>query len=260
MELIEKPSMEKPADEAPEIHRHFVRYSRGKFSGPVLKITITAKIISLFGSFEYEKSLTEIFLRTLPSGAYQVTGTIIAPEDLNEDLRALGLPLHLEPPGKKTKTKNYKCQLKTATEMDRDDITALVSEFGKKAYVFLTIRGPQGSGISLVTKKNPPRPNQKNPDENSPDKQVQFCKVKVKNAPSTWEDIVTEVLRDFRDDLPKKVKRLILTNEYRINELELPEDRRNSRVVRVKTVRIGKLIRRVEVDGTSLEKQYDVRA
>ena len=46
-ELIETPSLEDPAKNHMNIHRHFYRYSKGDFIGPALKITKSkARIIN----------------------------------------------------------------------------------------------------------------------------------------------------------------------------------------------------------------------
>ncbi len=259
-ELIEKPNMEAPADEAPEIHRHFTRYSRGNFPGPVMKISTTAKNITLNGSFEYEKALGEIFVQHLPEGEHPVTGAVVAPKDLNNDLKMLGIPLELSAPSKSVKTKNYKCSIKQAIKLTNEQILDLLSNIGKESYILLSIKGPAGSGLTLTTKKSPPRPNQKNPDESSPDKLLQFCKVKLPNKPAIMDEVIKQLIPDFKGDLPKNFKKLTLVNQYRFTDLDLPKEKIPSRLFRIKTVRIGKIIRTIDVDGKEIEKQYNVRA
>lgn len=258
VKLVENPDMEDPAEEAPDIHTHFTRYSKGKFTGPVLKITTNSKRINLYGSFEYENALETIATHLLPEGDYKVTGKVVAGRDLNEEFREMDIPVSLKAPGKRVKTKNYKGPLPES--MSRAQLLDLLGNFEEDAYVLVSLKTPASVGINITTKKNPPRPNPKNPDAADPNKLVQFCKVKIPNTPENMEFAIEVLLRDLKDDLPDTFKRLILTNVYMFDKLELPKKKMPSRLLRLKTIRTGKLIREIELDGEELEKQYSIRA
>ena len=65
--IVETPVLNDPAKNFMNIHRHFYRYSRGNFAGPILKITSTKSKITLKGSHEYEDLVQEVVVKTIPS-------------------------------------------------------------------------------------------------------------------------------------------------------------------------------------------------
>ena len=208
VKLIQNPNLQDPSEEIPEVHNlHFTRYSRGNFSGPMLKITITSKTISLNGSFEMENALQKIAVDSLPDNedVYSVTGQIIASEDVNNDLIAAELPFQVNPPNKKVKTKNFKGEISGA--LTKKELLNLITQIGAKAYILFSMKTDASVGVSVTTKKNPPRPNQKNPEDSAPDKLVQFCKIKVPNSKDTLSQVIEDIIPDFDQDLPSKLKK-----------------------------------------------------
>ena len=63
--LIETPNLDNPAKNHMSIHRHFIRYSKGDFIGPALKISKTSGKITLKGTHEYEDLILELVVKSL---------------------------------------------------------------------------------------------------------------------------------------------------------------------------------------------------
>jgi len=60
--LIANPNPNDPIKDAPDVHKHFTRYSKGPFEGPVFKISRTKSKITLRASHEYEDLLLRFAL------------------------------------------------------------------------------------------------------------------------------------------------------------------------------------------------------
>ncbi|GAB4305439.1 MAG: hypothetical protein Kow0069_01220 [Promethearchaeota archaeon] len=263
VELIQKPDSANPAEEMPEVHRHFARYSRGSFSGPALKVSRTTKYITLEGSFEYENALQRLAVETLPDGHYSVTGSLMASWAFDDLLADLEIQAEVKAPSKKAKKKVFKATL-SSMEAGKDTILSLLEELGTKGFVFLSFSAPE-VGVMVTTKKQPPRPNQKNPSESLIKSSAKFCRVKLPNDPETFKRLVDELFPDFEGVIPGRFKTLRLENTYKFDALELPKEKVPSRELRVKTTRIGKITRKLTVvvgpnKEETHEKSHAVRA
>jgi len=60
--ILDNPMIENPVKAAPDVHKHFTRYSKGQFSGPAVKISQTKEKITIWCSHEYEDAVLRIAL------------------------------------------------------------------------------------------------------------------------------------------------------------------------------------------------------
>jgi hypothetical protein len=58
--------------------------------------------------------------------------------------------------------------------------------------------------------------------------------------------------------MPEDWDDLVLTNNYNIEEIEIPKDAESSRMMRIMAVRKGTLTRTVKCDGKTFKKQYSI--
>ena len=65
-------------------------------------------------------------------------------------------------------------------------------------------------------------------------------------------------MEDFKSDLPTIWKTIIIKNNYKITEIELPKNVKNSMLLRLLATRKGKMYRSIDVDGEIIEKQYNI--
>ncbi len=238
-----------------DMHRHFTRYSKGKFSGPTCKITVSSSKIAVASTFEYEDVLTSLAAKFFPEPVVNISGTIVSADDINNELEKIGVKIRVEE--STGQAKNFKA--KVEEDISKEKLIKLVDLVVEHGYILLTFKQAEKGGISVTTKKSPPRPNPKSGEVEAADAALQFCKVNFPNQKEILDAISTALLDDFKADLPPKYKKILLENRYEFSELIIPKNL-PSQLIRLKTVRVGKLTRRIEVDEDNFEKQYSIRA
>lgn len=248
--IAENPTLEDPAKEHMDVHRHFYRYSRGEFIGPAIKLRQTSTKFTLKGSLEYEDLVQELVLRSISADQLDIDGTLITGKDISERLNELNLTWDLkESTGK---TKNYKASFETT--IDKKKLMNLIEEFRENCYFLLNFQ--LDKWIRVDTKSRLPKPSKKKPIDDDVNKRVQFCKGYMEPTEENNQMIQDEILFDFKEEIPNDWSKITLTNNYNISEIAIPRGIKDSRKLRILAVRKGKLIRTVDIDGEIIEKQY----
>ena len=251
-ELVETPSLKDPAKNHMNIHRHFYRYSKGDFIGPALRISTTKTRITLRGSHEYEDLILEVVLQTTNKDEININGVLITGSNINDDLEALGLNWSLK---KSTgKTKNYKADI--SDKIPRNILLKTIEKLRINSYLLLSFNINPGCKVS--TKKRIPQPSKKKVEEDDINQRVQFCTGVIDNTKKNLELIIDIALKDFKSDLPNQFKNIVLSNNYKIDEIILPKDVKNSMLLRIMAIRKGKMFRSLEIDDNLIEKQYNI--
>ncbi len=240
--LVEKPILENPSENYPEIHRHFTRYSKGIFTGPVIKARFTANKITLNGSFEYEDFIQEYITSIMPDGEFPVTSIVFAARDLKEDLYKLGLDWKLAK--SKGDTKNFKGSF--SDSFTKKKLNEVIKTLTKRSYYFSNFKI---EGYSVKCKKKPPQPSKKPPSDDEIQKLTSFCVGNAKNTKKNKEKLFKELIPDFMEELPEKFKSITLINEYKFNNIILPKKVKNSILMRLMAIREGKLVRTLRIDN-----------
>jgi len=248
--LVESPSLEDPAKQHLDVHRHFYRYSKGEFIGPAIKITKTNTRMNLKGTHEYEDLILEIVANTLSEEEVEIKGRLISGSDTSEIISDLGFNWNLKK--STSQTKNYKTDILSKT--NKEKLLKSVEAFRKTSYFLVSFN--LNPTCKVTTKKNIPQPSKKKVEEDDVDKRIQFCSGIINNNESNLNLVLNLALPDFKSDLNRKWKSIILKNNYKINEIILPEDVDNWGLKRILAKRKGRLFRSIEVDGDFIEKQY----
>ena len=250
--VIESPHLEDPAKDHIDVHRHFYRYSKGEFPGPTLKITKTNTRTTLRGSFEYEDLIQEIVTSTIFEDEIEIKGVLITGIDSSELIRSLGLDWNLK---KSTgKTKNYKAIIND--NVKKEKLIDIIERFRETGYLLVSFNL---NAICKVTTKNRiPQPSKKKADNGEINKRIQFCKGVINPKDKNIDLIVDNALLDFKSEIPEKWKNIIISNFYKIEEIIIPKDVKDTRMLRILATRKGKLIRSLDIDGEIREKQYSV--
>jgi len=249
MKIIENPELADPVKNAPDVHKHFTRYSKGVFDGPIFKVSQTKSKISIWCSYEYEDVATRLALENLPEDIVSVKGSVMSASDFTKLMEKIGFDSSWKPIKSKGKSVNYSIVHKTAKEVSKEQLIALSSKAVPYLYSFLSFSSEDKSTI-LAIKTKPPRPSNKNPDEAAIGNKIKFCTLKLANSPEIAEKIIDAIAIDFKDEIPKNWKSIIIQNNYEITDLILPEKdpKMSSRVFRLKTLRKGKLNRIAEIN------------
>ncbi|MFW9897777.1 MAG: hypothetical protein ACFFDO_00770 [Candidatus Thorarchaeota archaeon] len=250
--LIESPILKDPAKKHKSIHRHFYRYSKGKFLGPALKLIKTNAGITLKGSFEYEDLIQEITATTISDEEVEIKGVLITGSDISKTIINLGLDWIFK---KSTgKTTNYKIEIND--KINKNHLLEIIEKLRDTSYLLLSFN--LNPTCNVTTKNRIPQPSKKKIEEDDINKRVQFCSGVIKNTEKNIKLIQDFALGDFKSDLPKKWKNITIMNNYEITEIIIPKGIQNSSLLRIMAERKGKIIRTLDVDGESIEKQYSI--
>jgi len=248
--IINNPKLEDLANKHMDVHRHFYRYSRGEFTGPAIKLQQTSTKFALKGSLEYEDLVQELVLKSISVEEVEIEGILITGKDISERLRELNLEWDFkESTGK---TKNFKAKFIETLQIEK--IINLIDEFREYGYFLLDFK--LGKWVKVDTKKRLPRPSKKKPIDDDVSDRVQFCKGYTDHTEENNKMIIDEVLYDFKDEVPEDWSKITLRNNYKIDEIAIPRDIKDSRLLRILAIRKGKLIRTAKIDDEVVEKQY----
>jgi hypothetical protein len=252
--IIETPILDDPAQNYKSVHRHFYRYSRGDFIGPAMKISQTKTKLTLKGSHEYEDLILEIVASGIsdPNENFEIKGSLITGTDINEVITNLGFSWDLKK--SKGQTKNYKAEIIDTT--NKDKLLESIETLRENTYFLVSFN--LNPNCKVTTKKNIPQPSKKKVEEDDVNKRIQFCKGYINNTKRNLNNTIDVVVTDFKDDLPKSWKTLIIFNNYKITDIQIPKNITNSKLLRILAIRKGKLFRTVDVDGELIEKQYSI--
>ncbi|MFX1529251.1 MAG: hypothetical protein ACFFB4_16890, partial [Promethearchaeota archaeon] len=110
----------------------------------------------------------------------------------------------------------------------------------------------------ITTKKNIPQPSKKKIEEDDVNQRIQFCTGYLNNTNKNVNYILDSALSDFISEIPDKWKVILILNNYKINDIILPKDVKDSRILRIIAIRKGILMRSIEIDGDLIEKQYNI--
>lgn len=253
-ELIEKPELDNPAMNHMNIHRHFYRYSKGDFIGPAIKISQTSSKITLKGTHEYEDLVTELVLRSITDDKkiIEIEGNLISGLDISKMLENnnINWDLH-ESSGK---TKNFKAAIKDT--INSELLVEVIDQLRDNSYLLISFQ--LDPLIKVKTKKNIPQPSKKKIGEDDVNKRISFCTGYLKNTEENLKRVIENTIPDFISELPKKWKNITLLNNYKITDIQLPKDVKNSRLLRILSVRKGRVFRSIEIDSELIEKQYSI--
>jgi len=241
--LLQNPVLQNPVEDYPEIHKHFTRYSKGEFTGPIMKIRFTTNKITLNGSFEYEDFIQEYVASVMPDDEIDVTFNILSGADLKVIFSKLSLDWQLK---KSTgKTKNFKGIFQG--KFKKSKYLEILKELNKYSYYFTNFNNQQGFSVKCKTK--PPQPPKKKPTNQEIEKIVKFCRGVVKNSKNNQKTLIKTLIPDFDEKIPDNVTKIKIINEYKINNIIIPKNIKSSGLLRIKSIRKGKLVRTIEIDN-----------
>jgi len=251
--IVNTPQLEDPANTNFIVHRHFYRYSKGEFLGPAITISRTKTKITLKGTHEYEDLIQEITCRTANEDLFEVKGVLITGKDISETISNLGLDWKLK---KSTgQTKNYKSEF--VDTITKSTLIETIETLRESSYLLLSFNN--GPSCKLTTKKRIPQPSKKKAEDDELSKRIQFCSGVINNTNGNMNLILDMILPDFKSKIPDNWKKLSLTNNYKITEVEIPKNIKNSMLMRIMAIRKGKMLRSLELDdGTLIENQYNI--
>ena len=217
--------------ESEHAHNKFVRYSKGNFTGPLLKAKFTKQNVKLYTSFHFIDEILRMLADHLGNTKIKIKGSIIWNQDLSEKLQSLGIMY-----SKVTKARGiFKYTLDN--EVQLKEFVDLFSEYNLLVNFKL-------EGVSVVMKPNLPKPNKEITSD--------FCKLTL---PIEMENVLRN---EFLFDVKEKCKEVEIKHKIDINEIILPEDEDlDFEMKRRLAKRQGKITRTVIIDKNETETFRD---
>jgi hypothetical protein len=235
MNFIKK-VQEKNFDES--VHMQFLKFSKGEFKNRALVEAKNSKgNYTIKTSAEFANELVKDLAEKLGNNKTNVTGSIIGTNDLK------GI-LEFKKISQFQGVKNYSIE----KEMSGTEIINLINKFPKN---FFALSFSVGTDILKIKPKAPKSGKPGTKGDETP--KIDFCNLKT-NDKKLVESFIFEG-PDF------KTARII--HDFLIDKIEVPEELKNSEdfaLIREKSKRIGRILRKAEIDGNKTEKELELRA
>jgi hypothetical protein len=206
------------------LHNKFIRYSRGDFVGPLLKLKFAKANVKVYASFHFTDELLSIFADKLGDREVKAKGTILWNKDLSPEFDELGIKF-----AKVSKARGiFKYAIDNTVVLK--DLVALMNKY----YVLLNIKE---EGLTYSTKKALPKPNK--------EFGADFCKLTL---PGDMKDFM---LDEFAFDLEnrEKIKQIEISHKIIVTDIVLPEGEKDFEIARRQAKRVGTIERVLTVDG-----------
>jgi len=235
MNFIKK-VQEKNFDE--EVHLQFQKFSKGEFRNKAL---IDARNsngnYTIKTSSEFANGLVRILAERLGNNKTMITGSIIGTNDLK------GI-LDFKKISQFQGVKNYSIE----KEMSGNEIIHLLNKFPKN---FFALSFSVGEDVLKIKPKTPKSGKPSNKGEDAP--KVDFCTLKTKDK---------KLAESFIFENPE-FKEAKISHDFLIERIEIPEELKNSEdfsLIREKSKRVGRLLRKADIDGKKTAKEFELRA
>jgi len=234
MDSFIKKIFEKNIDEM--VHLQFQKFSKGEFKNKALvKGVRTGKGFSITTSYEYANELVKGVAEKLGEDEkVQVTGAIVSTRDLSGEIEFKD----------KKQFQGVKRYI-LDTEMSKEEIINLCDNF---PHSFLAISFSAGDTQLKIKAKAPKSSKAKNKTNERP--KPDFCRLKTKD----W-GLVKGLLFDVSN-----FKRVEISHDFVITGLDIPKNEPNPAKMRENTIRKGKIIRRINIDGSEMIEEIEFEA
>jgi hypothetical protein len=225
------------------VHIQFQKFSRGEFNDRAL---IRAKNSSgkytIDTTAEYARELVRMMGIKLGEGKTHVNGALISALDLD---------------GFKYESKSSAIGVRKYNidrEMTGTEIVNLCDSVNK-AFIGLSFKvGDEELKIKPKSPKSAKGASSAKKED--ADLKIDFCKVKT-NDKSIYLNII------FDKDIPENWKKIEVRHNFLIQEIVIPPELKNEKdfaVIREKSLRKGKIIRTVNIDGKIIKKEIEFSA
>ncbi len=219
------------------VHLQFQKFSRGEFRNRALvKVKKTGNKFTIYTTAEFANELVRILAEKLGNNKTKITGSIIGTNDLRGELEFKKISQFQG-------VKNYSLE----QEMYGEDIIRLLNKFPKN---FFALSFSVNEDILKIKPKAPKSAKPKNKDEApNPD----FCKL------ITMDE---KVAKSFIFEKPD-FKEALIFHDFIIESIVMPEELKKEKdfaIVREKSLRKGKIIRRGTIDGKEIREEKEFAA
>ncbi len=221
---------EKNVDE--KVHQKFIRYSTGEFEKEEFMIKKGSSFVQIKAGFEYLDVMFDLIAQCV-SEDVSLNGVIITKNNIINELNEFGI----EP--KKVTGKKYTIE----ETMTSDKFKEFVNKFNSYS---LLIKLKSGK-YSISVKKSIPKPGK-----------ILEKFVTAKFGLKDLDLIKKEFLFDIKVD---NFKDISIKHTYVIDEIIIPDEfKNNPEEARLNAKRKGRIIRKIDIDGKTEEKEIELLA
>ena len=220
------------------VHAQFQKFSRGEFKDrAIIRVKKSRSKYTISTTSEFANEFVRTIAEKLGDDKTKITGAIVSTLDLTGDLDFK----------EKKQFQGVKRYL-IEKEMSGKEILNILEKY-PKAFFALSFESGKGDVLKIKAKA-PKSAKPKNKDEAPvPD----FCKL-VTNDKSILNSFI------FED---KEFKEANISHTFIINEIVVPEELKKEKdfaLIREKSLRKGKIIREVNIDGLIVKEEKDFEA
>ena len=235
MNFIKK-IVDKNFDES--VHAQFQKFSRGEFPERAL---IDAKNsngkYTIKTSHEFANELVRTVAEKLNSNKTQVTGAIVSTSDLKNNLEF-----------KEIKQFQGVKRYLIDTEMSGEEIINLLDNFPK---TFFALSFSADDKTKLKIKPKAPKSGKPGKGKDKP--KVNFCVLKA---------IDKNLADSFVFENPR-FKKAMISHDFFIDKIEVPQELKDSKdfaLIREKSKRVGRILRKAVIDEKEFSREFDFEA
>ncbi len=237
-------------------HAKLVKYGIGTHPGPRARIKLSKNTISFKADLDYENLFLRAYMMSAPKGIHKVKGIVRTYNDRSEDFRSLMFPLTW----KKSKGKTASIfNAKVDESAPLADIKAVVDSDDPTTFFLLSISPRDGTKPWKVTTKTSfPKGGPTGDEEEGKEKDPTFTKGALANTSEVFKHTIEEILPDFKDKVGAKTKNIMVRNRIVIEDIVPPDDPALSFSEKRRLAKKrGKLVRRITIDDTDYESEYE---
>ncbi len=235
MNFIKK-VQEKKSDES--VHLQFQKFSKGEFKNrAIVEVKNSKGAYTIKTSAEFANEMVKLLSKKLGDNKTKITGSIIGTNDLKGVLEFKKISQFQG-------VKNYSIE----KEMSGTEMLNLIEKFPKN---FFGLSFSVGEETIKIKPKAPKSGKPGSKGDEAP--KADFCALKTKDK-GIANSFVFEV-GDF-----KSAK---IVHDYIIESIEAPAELKNSQdfsLIREKSRRVGKILRKAEIDGNKFESSLELNA
>jgi len=224
------------------VHSQFQKFSKGEFKNKAMIVGKFSKgIFSIGTTAEYAKDLVIAFAEKLGNEKTSVTGALISALDLTgfdyvEKKSAIGVRKYI-----------------IDSELSGNEILDLCKKVNK---AFFGLSFSVGDSELKIQPKSPKSAKGTSGAKKEGEKlKADFCKLKTSD-----KSIIDNLIFDAE---AKSFKRIEISHDFIIKDIVIPEELKKEKdfaIIREKSLRKGKIIRKLNIGGKSIIKEKDFEA
>ncbi len=225
------------------VHLQFQKFSKGEFRNKaIIEVKKSKNKYSIKTSAEFANELVRAMAEKLGEEKTNVTGAIVSTQDLKNELEF-----------KEVKQFQGVKRYLIENEMSGKDIINLLDKFPKNFFALTFNVGED------ILKIKPKAPKSGKPGKGDEAPKADFCSLKTSDG-EIGKSFIFDTLKGTSVPDFKEAK---INHYFYIDKIEVPEELKKSEdfaLIREKSKRVGRILRKSEIDGIKKEEELEFSA